>query len=151
LSAEHPPTDLAMLALVRLEGIADRAIRRLGLGLERKRELARPTLAQYPATRQPEPADADIASATNKRREAGMTTAVARRAKSHAAPPAPTITLAEAMRDPQLLGAPFTASSFWTWYAVAKVLSGDKLDAREAELFRQCTGRYVFRMVRCAA
>jgi hypothetical protein len=32
------PTDLAMLALVRLEGIADRAVRRLGLGVDSKRE-----------------------------------------------------------------------------------------------------------------
>jgi hypothetical protein len=46
LSAEHPPTDLAMLALVRLEGIADRAVRRLGLGLEHKPPPA-PTLQQY--------------------------------------------------------------------------------------------------------
>jgi hypothetical protein len=37
LSSEHPPTDLAMLALVRLEGIADRAVRRLGID-DRRRE-----------------------------------------------------------------------------------------------------------------
>jgi hypothetical protein len=51
LSAERPPTDLAMLALVRLEGIADRAVRRLGL--DRKPEPAETTLAQYLETRQP--------------------------------------------------------------------------------------------------
>ena len=52
-----------------------------------------------------------------------------------------TITLAAAMRDPNLLGAPFQASTFWTWHCVAKLLSGEKLDAREAKLFRECTGR----------
>src|SRR5262245_9813629 len=51
------------------------------------------------------------------------------------------ITLTAAMRDPNLLGSPFTSSSFWTWLAVAKVLDGEKLDEREADLFRQCTGR----------
>jgi hypothetical protein len=52
-----------------------------------------------------------------------------------------TITLAAAMRDVNLLGAPFQAPSFWPWHAVAKVISGEKLDKREAKLFRQCTGR----------
>lgn len=51
------------------------------------------------------------------------------------------ISLAEAMRDPNLLGGPFQAPSFWTWHAVAKLLSGEDLDEREAELFRKCTGR----------
>jgi hypothetical protein len=51
------------------------------------------------------------------------------------------ITLAAAMRDTNLLGAPFVAASFWTWHALAKVISGEKLDKREAELFRACTGR----------
>jgi hypothetical protein len=45
------------------------------------------------------------------------------------------------MRDPRLLGGPFQAPSFWTWFCVAKLLSGEPLDKREAELFRQCTGR----------
>jgi hypothetical protein len=45
------------------------------------------------------------------------------------------------MRDPLLLGAPFQAPSFWTWHAVAKVISGEPLDEREAALFRACTGR----------
>jgi hypothetical protein len=45
------------------------------------------------------------------------------------------------MRDPRLLGGPFRAPSFWTWFCVAKLLSGEPLDEREAELFRQCTGR----------
>jgi hypothetical protein len=51
------------------------------------------------------------------------------------------ISLAAAMRDPRLLGGPFQAPSFWTWHAVAKLISGEPLDAREAELFRRCTGR----------
>src|SRR6185437_15531589 len=45
------------------------------------------------------------------------------------------------MRDPKLLGEPFAAPSFWPWHCVAKVISGESLDEREAELFRQCTGR----------
>jgi hypothetical protein len=51
------------------------------------------------------------------------------------------ITLAEAIRDPNLLGGPFQAPSFWPWHAVAKTISGEPLDEREAELFRKCTGR----------
>jgi hypothetical protein len=51
------------------------------------------------------------------------------------------ITLAAAMRDDALLGRPFAAPSFWTWHAVAKLLSGEPLDEREANLFRECTGR----------
>ena len=51
------------------------------------------------------------------------------------------ISLAAAMRDPELLGGPFMAKSFWPWHCVAKVLSGEALDEREAELFRKCTGR----------
>ena len=34
-----------------------------------------------------------------------------------------SISLAAAMRDPKLLGAPFQAPSFWTWHCVAKVIS----------------------------
>jgi hypothetical protein len=51
------------------------------------------------------------------------------------------ISLAAAMRDPKLLGEPFKADSFWPWHTVAKVISGEALDQREAELFRRCTGR----------
>jgi hypothetical protein len=51
------------------------------------------------------------------------------------------ISLAAAMRDPKLLGGPFAADSFWPWHTVAKVVSGEALDDREAELFRKCTGR----------
>jgi hypothetical protein len=51
------------------------------------------------------------------------------------------ITLAAAMRDDSLLGRPFSAPTFWTWHAVAKLLSGEVLDEREADLFRECTGR----------
>lgn len=50
-------------------------------------------------------------------------------------------TLAQAMRDPQLLGGPFQAESFWPWHCVAKLISGEQLDEREADLFRACTGR----------
>jgi hypothetical protein len=50
-------------------------------------------------------------------------------------------TLAQAMRDPQLLGGPFQSPTFWPWHAVAKVISGEALDEREADLFRSCTGR----------
>ena len=55
--------------------------------------------------------------------------------------PGKPITLAAAMRDVRLLGGPFQAPSFWTWMTVAKLFSGEKLDEREAELFRKCTGR----------
>jgi hypothetical protein len=51
------------------------------------------------------------------------------------------ITLAEAMTDPLLLGKSFEADSFWTWKALAKVLSGAKLAPRERRLALQCTGR----------
>jgi hypothetical protein len=51
------------------------------------------------------------------------------------------ITLAAAMRDERLLGAPFQAPSFWPWHCVAKVISGEELNSREAELFRMATGR----------
>jgi hypothetical protein len=51
------------------------------------------------------------------------------------------ISLAQAMRDPRLFGDTFSAPSFWTWHAIAKLFSGEKLDEREAELFRTCTGR----------
>jgi hypothetical protein len=79
-----------------------------------------------------------------------MTAAAARHAKPRAArspserpkaAPASPITLTAAMRDPKLLGGPFQAPSFWPWFAVAKLLDGEKLDRREAELFRKCTGR----------
>jgi hypothetical protein len=51
------------------------------------------------------------------------------------------VSLAQAMRDPNLLGAPFQAPSFWPWHAVAKLISGEQLETREAELFHECTGR----------
>jgi hypothetical protein len=53
----------------------------------------------------------------------------------------PAITLTDAIGDPHLLGAPFKAASFWTWKVIAKLLDGELLDAREAALFRECTGR----------
>jgi hypothetical protein len=51
------------------------------------------------------------------------------------------ISLAQAMRDPKLFGGTFSAPSFWTWMAIGKIISGEQLDEREAELFRTCTGR----------
>jgi hypothetical protein len=54
----------------------------------------------------------------------------------------PTISLVAAMRDPALLGAPFSSPSFWTWFVVAKLIDGAPLtEPREVELFEQCTGR----------
>jgi hypothetical protein len=54
----------------------------------------------------------------------------------------PTITLTQAMADPELIGAPFQTSSFWTWKTVAKLVDGLPLtEPRELELFRQCNGR----------
>jgi hypothetical protein len=64
---------------------------------------------------------------------------------------APAISLAAAMRDAQLLGGPFASPTFWTWAALAKVLSGERLDERETALFRQCTGRTRLPSTRCAA
>ncbi len=52
-----------------------------------------------------------------------------------------SITLAAAMADDRLLGAPFRSPTFWPWHAVAKLVSGARLDDREAALFRECTGR----------
>src|SRR5665811_63011 len=51
------------------------------------------------------------------------------------------ISLAAAMRDCNLLGGPFQAETFWPWHAVARLISGERLDRREAALFRKCTGR----------
>jgi hypothetical protein len=72
---------------------------------------------------------------------AGVSELAINRAAASASSWTPAIGLAAAMRDPQLLGGPFTSASFWTWHAVAKILSGEVLDDREAALFRQCTGR----------
>jgi hypothetical protein len=55
--------------------------------------------------------------------------------------PGKPISLYAAMKDVRLLGGPFQAPSFWTWFVIAKLFSGEKLDEREAELFRKCTGR----------
>jgi hypothetical protein len=51
------------------------------------------------------------------------------------------ITLAMAMRDPRLFGNTFGAPSFWTWMVIGRLFSGEPLNAREAKLFRECTGR----------
>lgn len=53
----------------------------------------------------------------------------------------PLVTLAQAMRDPELFGSTFAAPSFWPWHAVAKIIGGEPLDSREADLFYRCTGR----------
>src|SRR5262249_20109588 len=53
----------------------------------------------------------------------------------------PVIGLAAAMREPQLFGGPVAQGSYRPWNTMAKLLDGKALDAREAELFRQCTGR----------
>jgi hypothetical protein len=54
----------------------------------------------------------------------------------------PIITLTEAISDTTLLGGPFTATSFWTWRVVAKLIDGIPLtEPREIELFEQCTAR----------
>jgi hypothetical protein len=54
----------------------------------------------------------------------------------------PLITLTAAMSDPALFGGVFQAGSFWTWKVVAKLIDGFPLtEAREVELFRECTGR----------
>jgi hypothetical protein len=53
-----------------------------------------------------------------------------------------TITLSQALADPELFGKTFEAASFWTWRVVAKLIDGLPLDeGREVELFEQCTGR----------
>ena len=53
----------------------------------------------------------------------------------------PVVNLTAAMLDVRLLGGPFQAPSFWTWLTVAKLLDGERLNDREADLFRRCTGR----------
>jgi hypothetical protein len=54
----------------------------------------------------------------------------------------PLIPLSRALVDVNLFGKTFTASSFWTWRTVAKVIDGIELtEPREVELFKQCTGR----------
>jgi hypothetical protein len=63
------------------------------------------------------------------------------KSRARVAQQAASISLAAAMRDDALLGRPFSAPTFWTWHAVAKMISGEPLDEREANLFRECTGR----------
>src|SRR5262249_38292119 len=67
--------------------------------------------------------------------------AVSRRALRQGEQRMRPITLTQAMRDQRLIGAPFVASCFWPWFAVAKLIDGERLDERELDLFRQCTGR----------
>jgi hypothetical protein len=55
---------------------------------------------------------------------------------------APDITLTRALAESSLLGATFSAHSFWTWKVVAKLIDGLPLtEPREIELFKQCSGR----------
>lgn len=51
------------------------------------------------------------------------------------------LSLAEALRDPAFLGAPFTERSFAAWHAVSKLISGERLSAPEKRLAKACTGR----------
>jgi hypothetical protein len=54
----------------------------------------------------------------------------------------PAVTLSRALSDLKLFGGTFSASSFWTWRVVAKVIDGLPLtEQREADLFKQCTAR----------
>jgi hypothetical protein len=54
----------------------------------------------------------------------------------------PTIGLLQAMTEPSLFGRVFSASSFWTWRTVAKLIDNISLtEPREIQLFEQCTGR----------
>jgi hypothetical protein len=54
----------------------------------------------------------------------------------------PLITLSRALTDPALFGRTFSASSFWPWRTLSKVIDGIALtEPRETELFMQCTGR----------
>jgi hypothetical protein len=51
------------------------------------------------------------------------------------------ISLATALRNPQLFGGSFAGSSWWPWHVVAKLMSGEVLDAAEVDLFKKSTGR----------
>jgi hypothetical protein len=51
------------------------------------------------------------------------------------------VSFAAALRNPKLLGASFTGESWRPWHAVAKLLSGEKLDEGETALVLACTGR----------
>jgi hypothetical protein len=63
----------------------------------------------------------------------------------------PIVTLSQAMTEPSLFGKTFSASSFWTWRVVAKLIDGLPLtEPREAELYRECTGRTYNRQARRA-
>lgn len=63
------------------------------------------------------------------------------RLRTQPKPSQPIISLTDVMRDSALLGEPFASPSFWPWFAVAKLLDGERLDRREATLFRRCTRR----------
>jgi hypothetical protein len=52
-----------------------------------------------------------------------------------------TVTLAEALRDPRLLGRSFGQASHFGWHCVAKVLSGEALEALELGFMLKWTGR----------
>jgi len=54
----------------------------------------------------------------------------------------PKVRLSDALVDPDMMGNVFSAESFWPWRTVAKLIDGIPLtEAREVELFRECTGR----------
>jgi hypothetical protein len=63
----------------------------------------------------------------------------------------PDITLSQALSNPSLFGGTFGTPSFWTWKVVAKLIDGLPLtEAREIDLFEQCTGRKYNRFSRRA-
>jgi hypothetical protein len=63
----------------------------------------------------------------------------------------PLVSLSRALTEPSLFGKTFSASSFWTWRVVAKLIDGLPLtEPREVELFEQCTGRIYNREARRA-
>ncbi len=51
------------------------------------------------------------------------------------------VTFAVALRDTKLLGESFRGVSWKPWHVLAKLISGEPLDADEMALFTQCTGR----------
>ncbi len=63
----------------------------------------------------------------------------------------PDFSLTAAMLDRDLFGRTFNRRSFWTWRTFGKVIDGLSLtEAREIELYRECTGGPNCRAGRCA-
>jgi hypothetical protein len=53
------------------------------------------------------------------------------------------VSFAQALRDPKLLGASFTAESWRPWHVLAKIISGQPLEDSEMALVLECAGRWV--------